>query len=186
MVESAKVLPLMIGGSATQRTEHRRTRPGSVHCLVSMVLMLSSVVSVASPSPTWAAVYQCRDAAGKSVLTNKPSQLRNCNVLSGEPALASTPPAPSTMPRVSPPSFSPDIPPTSSYAPPMPPNQPVDPQGASIGSLPAPNPGASSSIPPPQPCPRGLNPFNPLNAPPCARSDQSGAKPPEAARPSSQ
>jgi hypothetical protein len=171
--------------SARQRTKPRRTRPGCVHCLVSTVLVLSSVVSLDSPDPTWAAVYQCLDAAGKTVLTNRPSELHNCQVLSEGTDSAPTPPAPNTTPQVSTPPISSDIPPAPPYAPPnappMPPNRPADTQGASVGSLPAPNPGVSSSLSSPQPCSRGLNPLNPLSTPPCARSDQSGAKPPDAA-----
>jgi hypothetical protein len=168
-------------GSARQRTKPRRTRPGCVHCLVSMVLLLSSVASLDSPDPTWAAVYQCLDAAGKTVLTNRPSELHNCQVLSEGTDSAPTPPAPNTTPQVSTPPMSSDITPAPPYAPPMPPNRPADTQGASVGSLPAPNPGVSSSLSPPQPCSRGLNPLNPLSAPPCGRSDPSGAKPPDAA-----
>lgn len=179
-VNSAEVLPLMECGSARQGTEPGGTHPGCVHCLASLVLLLSSVASVDSPSPTWAAIYQCLDVAGKPVLTDRPSQLHNCHVLSEATASAPTPRALSTTPQVSTPPISSDIPPAPLYAPPLPPNRPADTPGASIGSLPAPNPGASSSPSPPQPCARGLNPLNPLSAPPCVRSDQSGAKPPEA------
>lgn len=159
-----------LGASARHRTEHPRICPGDVHCLVAMVLLFSSVVGLASSYPTWAAVYQCRDAVGKSVLTNRPSQLRNCFVLSEETPSAPTPSEASTTPQESPP---------PSYAPPLPPNRQADIQGSSISSLPPPNPGASlsPSPPPPQPCSRGLNPFNPLSAPPCVKPEQSGAKP---------
>ena len=180
-VNSAEVLPLMDCGSARQGTEPRRTYPGCVHCLVWMVLLLCSVVTVDSPDPTWAAVYECLDAAGKTVLTNRPSQLHNCHVLSEETASDPTPPAAGTTPQVSAPPISSDMPSAPPYAPPMPPNRPADTQGSSIGSSPVPNPGASPSPSPPQPCSRGLNPFNPLSAPPCVRSDQSGTNPAGAA-----
>ena len=171
----------MIGGSGRHGTEHHRTRPGSIHCLASMMLMLNSVVSLASPYPTWAAVYQCRDAAGKNVLTNRPSQLNNCHVLIEETASTPTPAAAITTPQILPPPMNSDIPPTPPTAPPLPPNRQVDTQGSSSGSLPPANPGASSSRSPVQPCSRGLNPINPLSAPPCTRSDQSGTNSPGAA-----
>ena len=171
----------MIGGLGRDGMEHHRTRPGSAHCLVSMMLMLSGMVSLVSPYPTWAAVYQCRDAAGKIVLTNRPSQFNNCHVLIEETASAPTPPAAITTPQILPPPMNSDIPPAPPPAPLLPPNRQADTQGLSSGSLPAPNPGASSSLSPAQPCSRGLNPINPLSAPPCARSDQSGTKPPGAA-----
>jgi hypothetical protein len=166
-----------LGASARHRTEHPRICPGGVHCLVSMMLLFSSVVGLVSSYPTWASVYQCRDAAGKSVLTNRPSQLRNCFVLSEETPSAPTPPEASATPQDSPPPMNSDISPPPSYAPPMPPNRQADTQGSSISSPPPPNPGASLSPSPPQPCSRGLNPFNPLSAPPCVQSEKSGAKP---------
>lgn len=175
------VLPLMNGGPASQETRPLRTFPECVLCLVSVGLFLSSVASMNSPYPAWAAVHQCLDAAGKTVLTNRPSQLHNCHVLSEETASTPAPPTPITTPQVSSPPISSDIPPAPPYAAPAPPNLPDDAQGSSIGSLPPPHPGASLSPTPPQPCSRGLNPFNPLSAPPCARSDESGTNPPEAA-----
>ena len=168
----------MIRGSVRHGTgPPRRPPPGTVHRIVWMVLLLSSMVSVDAPYSTWAAVYQCRDAAGKSVLTNRPSQLRNCHVFIEENALSPTLPGTSATPQVSPPPINSDIPPAPPYVSPIPPpNRPVDTQGASMSSLPAPNQGASSSLP--QPCSRGLNPLNPLSSPPCVQRDQSGTKPP--------
>jgi hypothetical protein len=171
----------MDGGSARQETQPRRSHPGCVLCRVSLVLYLSSVASVNFPYPAWAAIYQCLDAAGKTVLTNRPSQLHNCHVLSEETDSAPTRPAAITTPQVSPPPISSDTPSAPPYAPPMSPDWPTDTQGTSIGSLPMPNPGVSSSPSPPQPCSRGLNPFNPLSAPPCVPSDRSGTNPPGAA-----
>jgi len=154
----------------------RQPPPGTVRGIVWMVLLLSSVVIVDAPYSTWAAVHQCQDAAGKSVLTNRPSQLRNCHVFIEENALSPMPPAASTTPQVSASPLNSDTSLAPSYTPPMPPNRPVDTQGASMNSLPAPNQGASSSLSPPQPCSRGLNPLNPLSSPPCVQKDQSGTK----------
>lgn len=173
----------MESGAARQGTTPRRIHPGWVRCLAWMALLFSSVVGMASPYPTWAGVYQCRDKAGKTVLTDKPSKLHKCHALSGGTGSALMPPASRTKPQASAPPISNEGPPDPPYVPPMPPDQPADTQGASIDSLPAPNPGASASASPPQPCARGLNPFNPLTAPPCVRSDQSEANPPEEAPP---
>ena len=167
-LNSAKGLLVVDCGSAIQGTEPRRTHPRCVHCLVSTVILLSSVVSVGSPSPAWAAVYQCRDAAGKTVLTDRPRGLQQCHTLSEDTSSASTPPGSNPTPQV-----------PLQNAPPVPPRQPADSPGAPIGSLPPLNPAAPSSPPSTHPCPRGLNPLNPLAAaPPCVRSDQSGARPP--------
>jgi hypothetical protein len=163
--------------SGRQGIEHHPTHPGCIHCIVSMVLFLSSVVSVASPRLTWAAVYECLDAAGKPMLTNRPAELHNCHMLSDKPAPDVTPPDVRTPTQVSPPPSPPSYVPND---PPMPGNLPTD-QGASPGLLPVPNSGAQSSPSMPPPCARGLNPLNPLNTPPCVQSDQSGAQPPEAA-----
>ena len=148
---------------------------GCVPCLISTVLLVGSVGSVASPSTAWAAVYECVDAAGKPVLTNRPSQLKNCHLLSGRPDAALTPPEESTPPQASPPPISSDRPSPPPYAPFMPPNEPKDAQGESFGVLPPPNPGASPS--PSPPCARGLNPLNPLSTPPCVQPDQSRSQP---------
>jgi hypothetical protein len=162
--------------SDRQETEHHRTHPGCIHCSVSMVLLLSSALSMVSPWLTWAAVYECLDAAGKPLLTNRPAELHHCHMLSEATTPHLTPHDVSTPPQVSPPPSPPSYVPID---PPMSWNPPTD--GASIGSLPAPYPGAQSSPSPSPPCARGLNPLNPLSTPPCVESDQSGAQPPGAA-----
>jgi hypothetical protein len=181
LANSAEVLPSMECGSPRQGKEPHRTHPGRLPCHVSMALLLSSLVSGYSPYPTWAEVYQCFDAAGKTVLTNRSSQLHNCHMLSEGSASALTPPQASALPQASSPPNRSGILSPPPYVPPMPPTVPTDIQGASIGSLPAPNPGPSSSPSPPAPCARGLNPLNPLSNPPCVRSDQSGMQPSGAA-----
>jgi hypothetical protein len=142
--------------SGLQRTEYHRTHPGCIRCMVSLVLLLlGSVVSVASPHLTKAAVYECLDARGKPLLTNQPAQLHNCRMLSEGTHSEQKHPEVSTPPQVSPPPIlSDDY--TPSHVPSMPPNLPT-------------------------PCARGVNPLNPLSTPPCVRSDQSGAQPPESA-----
>ena len=163
---------MTVSGTARQGTESHWTARGDVHRLVSMVLLLSTIIGAGSPFPARAAVYQCRDAAGRTVLSNKQSELKNCQVLTDQMAPASMPPDPSG---------SSEIPPASPYVAPMPPNLPADTQDPSGGSLPPPNRSAPSSPSQLQPCSPGLNPLNPLNNPPCVRSDQSGGKPSEAA-----
>jgi hypothetical protein len=159
-VNAAEILLVMECESGRQGTEHHRTHPGCIHCMVSsVVLLLSSVVSVAAPQPTRAAVYECLDAGGKPLLTNQPAQLHNCRMLSEGTHSEQKPSEVSTPPPVSPPPIiSDDY--TPSHVPSMPPNLPT-------------------------PCARGVNPLNPLSTPPCIRSDQSGAQPPEVAPPPS-
>ena len=72
MVESLFMMKCETG---RQRTTHHRSRPRSIYGMVSLALLLGSVVNLESPHLTWAAVYECVDAGGKPVLTNKPAQL---------------------------------------------------------------------------------------------------------------
>ena len=166
-VHSATGLLVMESGSARQRTKPRRPPPNCVPCLVSTVLLWGSVASVASPSLAVADVYECRDATGKTVLTNRPRNLHHCEMRIQGTTSALTPPMNSDRP--SPPSYTP-----------LPPTLPPENQWTSIDPLSLPNPRAPSSPSPPTPCARGVNPLNPLSTPPCVRSDQSGAQPPEA------
>lgn len=169
-------------GSVDQGRELHLPHHGRTHRLVVLTLLLCSVVGAGAPYPTRAAVYQCLDAAGKPVLTNKQAGFHHCQVLSDE--TASTPPVSGTAPQVSAPPVTPDIPPTSPHVPPtpmLPPRLP-DTQGGSIRSQPTPNPGmssssSSSSPSSPQPCSLGLNPLNPMSGPPCVPSNQSGTQP---------
>jgi len=170
----------MDGDSVRKGTWLRRTYRSCVFCLVWMVLSVSSVARVNSPDSAWAAVYQCRDAAGKTVLTNRPLRLNNCRVLSEDTASASTPSVAIVTPQVSPPPMNSDVSSSSPFIPPLPPNRQSDAQGSAVGSIPAQTRGASLSPSPPQPCSRGLNPFNPLSTPPCAQPGQSGTNPPGA------
>lgn len=156
-VNSAEILLVMECESGRQRTTYHRSHPGCMHCMMSLVLILSNVVIVAPPRLTWAAVYECVDAGGKPLLTNKPVQLHNCRVLSEGTDSEVTPPEASTSPQVSPPPIRPDKPSPPSHVPPMPSNLPT-------------------------PCPPGLNPLNPLSTPPCVRSDEPGAQPPQPAQ----
>src|ERR1700704_1281569 len=165
--------------SGRQGLEHHRIRP--IHYFVSIVLLLRGLVSVESPSLTWAAVYECLDVRGNPLLTNRPSQLHNCHMLIEETASDQTPSQVSPPPEVSPTTISSDRPSPPSYAPPMPLplNLPTD-HGASAGSLSASNLGGQSLASPP--CAHRLNPFNPLSTPPCVRSVHSEAQSqPEAA-----
>ena len=168
--------------SGNQRIEHHRIRPSCMHCMFSIVLLLTILVSVGSPYLTWAAVYECLDVAGNPMLTNRPAQPQICRMLIEGTATDLTLSEVRPPPEVSPPLISSDKPSPPSYIPPMPPNLPTDIQGASIDSLPVPNPQASSSLSPSPPCAHELNLLKPLRTPPCVRPDQSGAQSqPEAA-----
>ncbi len=169
----------MVCKSGSQGMEHHRIPPGYIHCIVSIVLLLSGLVSLDSPSLTWAAVYECLDVGGKPLLTNRPSHLHNCQMLSEGTDPDLPPSEASTSPQVSPTPISSDRPSPPSSVPPMPlTTLPTD-HVASAGSLSASNPG-EQSLPSP-PCAHRLNPLNQLSSPPCVRSDQSGPQPPEAA-----
>ena len=153
--------------------EHHRIRP--IHCTISIVLLLSILVNVGSPYLTWAAVYECLDVGGETMLTNRPAQPQICRMLIEGTATDLTPDV-STPPQVAAP------PSPYSYVPndpPLPSNLPSD-HAASPDSLSASNPG-KQSLPSP-PCAHRLYPLNPLSTPPCVRSGQSEAQSqPEAA-----
>src|SRR5262245_61552696 len=94
-----------------------RIPPRRFFRLVSTVIILNSLVSINLLSPTWAAVYQCRDAAGKPVLTNRLEGLHHCRMLSREPNPSATPPALNLTPQG-------PIPPINSDVSPPPPSVP--------------------------------------------------------------
>jgi hypothetical protein len=152
-VNLVEILLMMESESGRQRTEHHRTHPSRTYGMVTLALLLGNVVSIESSHLTWAAVYECVDAAGKPVLTNKPAQLHNCHMLSEDMNSELTPSEASTPPEVSPLPIRPDRLHPPSHVPPMPP----------------------SNVP--SPCAPGINPLNPLSSPPCVRPDQSEAQP---------
>ena len=137
------------------RAERDGIYPDSLRWIVPMVLLLSSLVFLTVPQRTWGAVYECMDAAGKPILTNKPANLHNCHMVSREIAPDPTSPAgPASSNR------EPDYEPSSDRPP-------------------APNPDASSSPPTLQPCDLGMDPGSLLGAPPCIPSGQSGVQQPK-------
>lgn len=161
-----------------------QTHAGRAHRLVMMTLLLCTAADAGSPDPAKATVYQCLDAAGKTVITNKQSGFRHCQTLSDEtvpvPDPVPTPPVSGTMPQASTPAVNPDIPPLSPPLPTMPmvPPRPPDLQGGPMSSQPAiPTPSMPPSPSSPQPCSLGLNPLNPMSGPPCEPSNQSGTQP---------
>ena len=157
-VNSAEILLVMECESGRQGTGHHRTHPSCIHGMVWLVLFLSTMISVASPHLTRAAVYECLDAGGKPLLTNQPAQLHSCRMLSEGTDAKQKPQQKSsevTPPEVSPPPTIHDEPFTPSHVPSIPPNLPT-------------------------PCAPGVNPLNPLSTPPCVRSDQSVPQPAEA------
>jgi hypothetical protein len=162
-------------GSARLEMESHRTGPGTGHRLVSIVLILTGVASMVWPCPIEAAVYQCLDRAGKTVLTNKQSGLHACRTfIEGTPPPSTSSEAGMT-PQGSPAPFNSEIPPA--YQPePMVPNRPA--HDSSMEGWPAPHRGTPSSPPHEQPCSLGFNPLNPLSNPPCVKSDYPSEAPP--------
>ena len=143
----------MEGWSARQRTTPAQPPASRVGCLISTVILLGSVVSVESPSPALAAIYECRDATGKTVLTDRPKGLHNCEMRSKGTASTLTPSDASPTPKVL-------HPPIDSDEPFPPINDPLPPP-----------------LHTPQPCSLALNPLNPMSGPPCVPSNQSGTQP---------
>ena len=143
----------MEGGSARQRTTPAQPPASSVRCLISTVILLGSVVSVESPSPALAAIYECRDATGKTVVTDRPKGLHNCEMRSKGTASTLTPSEASPTPKVL-------LPPIDSDEPSPPTDDPLPPP-----------------LHNPQPCSLDLNPLNPMSGPPCVPSTQSRTQP---------
>lgn len=166
----------MVCGSAGQGTKSHRTAPGSVYRLVPIVFLFSTAAAVGSPYPAPAAVYQCLDEAGKTVLSNRQSRLHHCQVISEDPAPPATPNAGMT-PQGSTPPVTSETPLAQPYTPSVPTERPGDGRDSSVSELPVPNRTVPSSPSRLQPCSQGLNPLNPLNNPPCAGLDQPGAQP---------
>ena len=164
--------------SSRHRRELCRIPHRCLFRLVSTVIILNSVPNMNLLPPTWAEVYQCRDAAGKPVLTNRLEGLNHCRLLSRDANPVANPPALNQPPQGPIPPINSDVSAPPPSAPPIPTNQPTDTRGPSAGSPPAANLAAPPSTPSAQPCLRGVNPLNPLTAPPCIRSDQSEVKPP--------
>jgi hypothetical protein len=125
--------------SGRRRTKHRRIHHGRMSCMVLSVVLLSSLCPE-SPSLTWAAVYECVDAGGKSLLTNKPAQLHNCHMLSEGTISELAPAEAGTSPQMSP--------------------SPRNADAPEVAYMPS---------DPPTPCARGINPLNPLSNPPCTQ-----------------
>lgn len=126
--------------SDRRRTRYHRIHCGQMYYSVLSVVLLSSLLGPKSLSLTWAAVYECVDAGGKPLLTNKPAQLHNCHLLSEN-----------TIPELAPAeaSMSPQVPPS--------------PRNADAPEVPY------MPSNPPVPCVRGVNPLNPLSNPPCTQ-----------------
>ncbi|MBK5282671.1 MAG: DUF4124 domain-containing protein [Nitrospiraceae bacterium] len=118
------------------------------------------------PSSTAGGLFECADASGARVFTDRPAQLRRCTPLSVNSAPASSPapqastarPYQETLP------MSIDPPPLPFFAQPVPPPQPI--------ATPQQPPTADPH------CMPGINPLNPLAAPPCFQQAQPPAVPP--------
>ncbi len=178
---SLEMVALTVCGTFPKRKPSDSTASRIVHRLVSIALFVvsSSMVAVDLPRSASAAVYQCLDDAGRTVLSNTQSKLHDCQVLSHDPAPLSLPPDAGTTPQDA------NVPgsellPSPPYAPFTPPDRPADVPDVPAGSTP-PDRVAPSPPSQPRPCVPGLNPLNPLNGPPCAGSDPSAATPPGAA-----
>jgi len=137
-------------------TERYRFYPCCMYWIVPMAIFISCAADVGFPHRSWGAAYECLDAAGKPVLTNRPGQLHNCRMLSQE--------------------GSPNLTPSAA---PTPSSQQAEGEG-SIDVPPAPNLGAPPSPSMPPPCDHLANPLNQPGISPCIPSNQSGTQPPRA------
>src|SRR5262249_58019297 len=119
MVNSVMVFFLMRDDSSRHWREPCRIPRRCLFRLVSTVIILNSVANLNLLSPTWAEVYQCRDAAGKPVLTNRLEGLNHCRLLSSEANPVATPPALNLPPQGPIPPINSDVSPPPPSAPPI-------------------------------------------------------------------
>lgn len=157
---------MMRGLSTTQNTKARWIRfVQSIHRMAIVALM--SGVMLSSPLVNaWAAVHQCVDKAGKTVLTNRPTGLRHCRVIVEDPVTGSKTAA-GRKSQNSADSIDSDTAPTFVDGLTVIPQQPGDggyPRTESLNTAPS-TPSTPSSLD--QSCPPGVNPLNPLNDVPC-------------------
>lgn len=133
------------------------------HRHVQIILMGLSMVGLLFPTHDAAGgLYQCRTEEG-TIYTDTPAQLKQCasigqsggssnlGLVGGQTTGSTTPPA----------------------AAPVPPQaQPVTPSTPDAPPAPTPSPSSSSSeTATPTPCSVGINPLNPLSAPPCPTTE---------------
>ena len=153
----------MIPGCSTTQNAglHWASLARCAHCLL-MVGLISGFMLVSA----WAAVYQCVDKTGKTILTNRPTGLRHCHVIiedtvagsktgAGRKSQGSTEPIDSGV---------------GDGLTPIP--LPNDSGYPRMDNPNAPPPTSSIPSPPGQPCPPGVNPLNPLNDIPCSSSGE--------------
>ena len=172
---------MIVYSPTRRRMKSHRTNPGKILRLVAVGLVSSSMVGPGWPNSSGATVYRCLDRTGKTVLSNRQSELHDCHVLIEETGPRSKSPAGNTTRQGSTPPLNSEIPTAPSRFEATPPYQPPDEQNSPIGVLPAPNHDTPATPPQVQPCSYGLNPLNPLSNVPCAQSDRSGEGPSEAA-----
>jgi hypothetical protein len=125
--------------------------------VVSTIILLAIMASMTHLS--LAVVYECRDARGKSVLTNRQVGLHSCRSIIKEATPVPTSPAANNSPQQP---LATAIPNESSHA--------ADPSTV-FPSLP--NDGPDSAPPAHSSCRSEVNPLNPLIATPCAQPDPS-------------
>jgi hypothetical protein len=149
-----------MGEGASSR---RNTLPKRLYsyCLVrgvSTIILMAFIASMDHPS--LAAVYECRDAVGKSVLTNRQQGLHSCRLVIKEvPTSAATKMAPEQPSATA-------LPNQASHA-----DEPST-------VLPTYKDAPESALPPPSSCRQGVNLLNPLIATPCPHPDPSSQRQP--------
>jgi len=130
------------------------------------VMIAGFLLLVMLPASTFGGLFECTDASGGRVFTDRPAQLRHCAPLSvnSTPASSPAPQASAARPYQ-------ETLPMAIDPPPMP---------FSGQSDPAPQPIVTPEQPPTadQPCMPGYNPLNPLAAPPCFQQAQPPTSPP--------
>lgn len=156
---------MLCGHSTTQNTRSLGVRLVQGTCHMMVVGFIGGLMLISPPISTWAAVHQCVDKTGKTVLTNRPTGFRHCRVIvedtvagaktaAGKKSQDSTEQTDSEVVRVLPDGLIPMPQPGENGYPrtDTPDNPPLNPSSASA---------------PEQPCPPGINRLNPLSDVPC-------------------
>ena len=159
------------GYPTTQNTGAHWVSPAHSTRRMLMVGLIGGLSLVNPLVSTWAAVYQCVDKTGKTVLTNRQTGLRHCRLLV-EDTVAGPKAGAGRKSQDSTEQTDVDMAPAlADGLTPLP--MPNDSGYLRMGSPDTRLPNPSSSSSPGPPCPPGLNPLNPLNDIPCSVQGES-------------
>ena len=126
---------------------------------IGLSLGLTLWLLLADSQATADSLYRCVTETEGIIYTDNPAQLEQCTPITASGAVTSL----ATVSSDGPPTPRPPDPPPMTQPPPEP-AVVISPQGSAPQTTDVPPPSAGPTTPP---CPVGVNPLNPLSAPPC-------------------